>query len=706
MLLTAAAAEQPGSDGPTFSTATQPGSPLSEINFASLAVWLYLVVAGALLMRLLYGVGFAFRLWRAAQPVTTGTALRLGAGIDLRFSQRVSSPVTIGSGVVLPADYTDWGDEKLRIVVAHERSHIEQGDFYLQMLAAFYAAVVWFSPLGWWLKRRLYDLGETISDHSGLEEAADRCSYAQILLEFAAAPRTTVMGVAMARQSRISRRIESLLNENALRQAFTVSRRTLATALLVPAVLFAATAFVHVTATAQAPQQAAPTQSQTPATGPSSSEPAQPADDATPAETAAPEATLASPQAEPTPLPSPAAAPAPAPPVHVEVPAVHVNVPAIHINVPAQHIEVPAIHVEVPAQKVDVPAQHIDVPAQHVDVPAVHVNVPGQHIDVPAIHVNVPAQHIDVPAIHIDVPPSGTPGSSDGRAANGPGGELLAMLNGFGHALFQRASLAAIENGSGEPQATFDRNLSFNGKLDLSVGTGSGNITLTQGPANQLRIHGIVRGNQKADPAQVEQIAANPPIEQEGNTIRIGGHNEKLENISIDYEIEAPVESAVNAASGSGNITDNGVGQEAKLITGSGNIQAKGIQGGFKAQTGSGNIEIDGTGQGESKAQTGSGNIDLKGVQGALMAQTGSGSIKAEGKPTSAWKLQAGSGDIELATGSAPVNLDASTGSGEIKTNRSEGMESSSDHHHVRAQLNGGGPELKAETGSGDIRID
>jgi len=38
------------------------------------------------------------------------------------------------------------------------------------MLAGLYAAVFWFSPLGWWLKRKLSDLGEAISDRPALKK--------------------------------------------------------------------------------------------------------------------------------------------------------------------------------------------------------------------------------------------------------------------------------------------------------------------------------------------------------------------------------------------------------------------------------------------------------------------------------------------------------------------------------------------------------
>jgi len=741
------------SDNITESNSTvHSNSPMQRLPYrrtispAALAAGLYLIVTAALLFRLFVGIASTFRLWRSAQPINIDTE----SGLDVRSSSRASSPVTIGSGILLPADCSTWDREKLRVVLAHESSHIRQGDFYLQLLAALYAALVWPSPLGWWLKRKLYDLGETISDRYGLEEAADSSSYAQILLEFAAAPRLTQIGVAMARSSNLSHRIERLFNDGAFRHAFTASRRTLAIALLVPAVLFAAATCVRVTAKAQTPDQttpeqaapaaqAAPASNQTPATGQSNPEPvpaAAPSDAAAaPVAASASAATPeAAPQVVPSPAPSPEAAPVPpAPPAtpakpdYNVAPRVHVEVPAIHVNVPAQHIEVPAVHVDMAAKHIEIPAQHIDIPARHIDVPAVHVDVPAHQIDIPEKHIDIPARHIDVPAIHIDQPaihfdaPAAAPSGADGHAAMigsggellarlsasdrlaaiGSGGELLAMLNGFGHALFQSANA--------DPTGlTFDRNLTFTGKLELTVGDASGNIQIRHGSSGQIHIHGTVRANHAGEEQAARDIAANPPIEQNGNVIRIGEHGDHPENhhnVSIDYVIEAPAGATLVAATGSGNITDDGVGQDSKLVSGSGNVTATGLEGGFKVQTGSGNIAVENSGGGDAKVQTGSGKIDVKGMHGALIAQTGSGEIRAEGTPSSPWKLQAGSGNIDLTTGSAALTLDASTGSGNIKSDRPMTAETTDDKHHIKAQINGGGPEVRVESGSGEIRV-
>jgi beta-lactamase regulating signal transducer with metallopeptidase domain len=220
-------------------------------------LWLYLAVAGVLILRLVCGLAAALRLLHTAKPITLDALVPHSASLRLLCSARVASPVTICSSIVLPADYATWDSEKLRIVLAHERSHIRQGDFYLQLLAGVYAAAVWFSPLGWWLKRTLSDLAEAISDRAGLEEAADRTSYAQILLEFASAPRPTLIGVAMARSGSISRRIERLLNDVSFRQAFAGTRRGLMALAVVPVALFAATALIRVEAAGQQTEQTA-----------------------------------------------------------------------------------------------------------------------------------------------------------------------------------------------------------------------------------------------------------------------------------------------------------------------------------------------------------------------------------------------------------------------------------------------------------------
>ena len=129
----------------------------------------------------------------------------------------------------------------------------------------------------------------------------------------------------------------------------------------------------------------------------------------------------------------------------------------------------------------------------------------------------------------------------------------------------------------------------------------------------------------------MKEIAANPPIEQTGEIVRVGQHNDHWNHISIDYEVQAPANVLLKAESGSGDIEVTGVGENAKLGTGSGSIKGRGLHGTLDVGTGSGDIDVELDGTGDVNADTGSGSIHLGGVHGSLRAETGSGDINVKG---------------------------------------------------------------------------
>jgi beta-lactamase regulating signal transducer with metallopeptidase domain len=205
----------------------------------------YLAVCAVLLLRLIFGLLMALRILHRAEKASA----LLEPRASVRISADVQTPVTIGSTIVLPESHDNWNLDKLRVVLAHERSHVRQGDFYLQLIAGLHVAFFWFSPLSWWLKKEISDLGEAISDRAALDEAQSRANYAEVLVEFAAIRRRPLAGVAMARSSNIRRRIDRLLVEQKFRSAFTTCKWHLAVAAaLVPAALVVAVALVRVDA--------------------------------------------------------------------------------------------------------------------------------------------------------------------------------------------------------------------------------------------------------------------------------------------------------------------------------------------------------------------------------------------------------------------------------------------------------------------------
>ncbi len=213
-----------------------PSGPVRPIDWRGAviggAMTIYATVAALLALRLLIGALLALRLWLRAQPVPAGWEM----GMRVRLSAQIRMPVAVGSGVLLPAAAKGWDEKRLRTVIAHERCHVNEGDFYVQILAGLHSAFFWFSPLSWWLQRELADLSEALSDEAGLQQAEDRPSYAELLLEFARSADRHWAGVAMARSGNIGRRIERVLSEVDLGTAFTWKRALALAAILLPLV--------------------------------------------------------------------------------------------------------------------------------------------------------------------------------------------------------------------------------------------------------------------------------------------------------------------------------------------------------------------------------------------------------------------------------------------------------------------------------------
>lgn len=259
----------------------------------------------------------------------------------------------------------------------------------------------------------------------------------------------------------------------------------------------------------------------------------------------------------------------------------------------------------------------------------------------------------------------------------------------------------------------FERTLNVSAQPDLYVSTGSGDITIHAGSDNQIRVVGHVHAGWAIFgdvQARIQRILNNPPIVQDGNSIRVGESNDHdlFNNISIDYDISVPAAVALNLHSGSGDIVVEHVGRYLSASSGSGNVRAHGINGPAELGTGSGDIELEQSGPGDVKAKTGSGTIKIHGLNGSLTARSGSGDIQADGRLAGPANLASGSGTIKLhLTPDAHFNLEASTGSGDIHVNFPGAPEQGDNsRHHLTASINGGGAPLEVRTGSGDIEID
>jgi hypothetical protein len=247
-------------------------------------------------------------------------------------------------------------------------------------------------------------------------------------------------------------------------------------------------------------------------------------------------------------------------------------------------------------------------------------------------------------------------------------------------------------------EGTFDRTLNVSGVVSLDVTTGSGSVNIRRGDGNRVQIHGRIqaginwwRSSRDTEDA-VRRLESNPPIEQSGQTIRIGRLNNRDDaerNVSISYDIVVPAQTNIRSHTGSGSQSLDGINGTVEVGTGSGSITLRDVRG-------------------DLEAGAGSGSIQATGVRGGLHMRTGSGAIRVQGEQTGRWDFEAGSGGIDIDLPSnASFDLDAHTGSGGVDVGFPMTVQGriGSNRHDVSGKVGNGAYPMSLRTGSGHIRI-
>ena len=300
-------------------------------------------------------------------------------------------------------------------------------------------------------------------------------------------------------------------------------------------------------------------------------------------------------------------------------------------------------------------------------------------------------------------------------------------------------------------EGSFERTLTVGERPDVQIISGSGAIDVRQGGAGRVEIKARIRvgdwgwsRSRLSAQERVKRLEANPPIEQQGNTVRIGEikDDDLRDGVSISYDVTVPPGTSlrsktgsgahriegvdgdvevnsgsgsvtlrrsggrVRASTGSGGITAADVGGAFEASTGSGSIDGIGVNGPITARTSSGSIEVTQTGNGDVDVSSSSGSVRVRGVQGGVRASTTSGSLAVEGQMARDWRLSSSSGHVSV---SLPANqgfeLDANSSSGRINTDFPITVAGTIGKHALRGSARGGGPLLHVRTSSGGISI-
>lgn len=291
----------------------------------------------------------------------------------------------------------------------------------------------------------------------------------------------------------------------------------------------------------------------------------------------------------------------------------------------------------------------------------------------------------------------------------------------------------------------FDRTLTVTTPIRLELTNASGDVSITGGTDNKVHIHGAVRSSGigfDSPQKRLDEIVSNPPIEQKGDTIRIGSDLRRIHNVSISYAIEVPretevattiasgsqvirdVRGPVKAEAASGSIRVQHIDRNVQLTTISGSIDADNISDDIRASSASGSVAVSdikgdvrisalsGTTQitkpgGRVDADTSSGSVEVQGATKDVKAHAVSGRVDVQGNPSSNsyWDLKTASGLVQLGVPtSANFHLSAEAVSGEIKTDVPIVIEEQG-KHSLRARVGTGGGRVEVHTISGEIRV-
>lgn len=307
------------------------------------------------------------------------------------------------------------------------------------------------------------------------------------------------------------------------------------------------------------------------------------------------------------------------------------------------------------------------------------------------------------------------------------------------------ASVALAPTRAAAADNTFERTFTVSGAVRLELNNGSGNVEIRGSADGKVHIVGKVTpgwsvfgGSEK----NVQEVLANPPVEQHDNVVRIGRNNSMFRNVSIDYKIEVPHDTDIDAsvasggmtidsvrgpvkassASGylhvynverdtqvsaaSGSIDVSGIGGILRVNSASGEIVVANVKGDLQVSAASGSIRISNPGD-RVEASTASGAIEVNGAKSDLKVHAVSGSVNVSGDPSASryWELKSVSGSVDIRVPpSASFLFTAETTSGDIRTNIPVILEEQG-KHSLRAHIGSSSGRIEVHTVSGGVDV-
>jgi DUF4097 and DUF4098 domain-containing protein YvlB len=311
--------------------------------------------------------------------------------------------------------------------------------------------------------------------------------------------------------------------------------------------------------------------------------------------------------------------------------------------------------------------------------------------------------------------------------------------------LLLNSALALAPGRAWAADNTFERTLNMSAPVRLELSNGSGNVEIRGSADGKVHILGKVTGGWSlfgGSEKNLQEVVSSPPIEQHENVVRIGKNTSWGKNVSIDYNIEVPHDTEIDAGVASGGITvDNvrgpvkassasgyvhvyrverdtqmsaasgsidvsGIGGILRVSSASGDVTVADVKGDLKVNAASGSIRVNKPGD-RVEASSASGSIEIEGVTGDLKVHAISGSITVSGDPSASrlWEIKTVSGSVNLRVPpKASFLFTAEATSGNIRTDIPVILEEQG-KHSLRAHAGSASGRIEVHTVSGGINV-
>jgi DUF4097 and DUF4098 domain-containing protein YvlB len=253
---------------------------------------------------------------------------------------------------------------------------------------------------------------------------------------------------------------------------------------------------------------------------------------------------------------------------------------------------------------------------------------------------------------------------------------------------------------AGQERERIEQTFDVGDAPSLQIDNFSGSVTVRAGEGDTIQVVATKRVRRRSD---LERIKID--IDERGGGLVIKTTKPRsLMSASVELEITTPAGTRLDAHTGSGSVTVQGLNGDARLDTGSGSVDVHDLSGDVEIDTGSGSVKIEDV-TGEIDAHSGSGSIDVRGARGLVRLRTGSGNIEYQGTPQGDCRFETGSGRITLML-PADLNMevDLDTNSGDIDVDFD--VDGRVTKRKVEGDIGDGSEgSIYAHTGSGSIDL-